>query len=47
VLAALWNHTVVTPRVAGQRLAWPMLKADEMADLVTLLESISQPRRTP
>jgi mono/diheme cytochrome c family protein len=47
VLAALWNHTVVTSRVAGQRLEWPMLKADEMADLVTLLESISQPRRTP
>ncbi|MDO8478846.1 MAG: c-type cytochrome [Candidatus Rokubacteria bacterium] len=47
VLAALWNHTVVTPRVAGQRLEWPVLKADEMADLVTLLESISQPRRTP
>jgi mono/diheme cytochrome c family protein len=47
VLAALWNHTVVTPMVAGQRLGWPMLKADEMADLVTLLESISQPQRTP
>ena len=47
VLAALWNHTVVTARVAGQKLEWPMLKADEMADLVTLLESISQPRRTP
>jgi len=47
VLAALWNHTVVTPRVAGKQIEWPMLKADEMADLVTLLESISQPRRTP
>jgi mono/diheme cytochrome c family protein len=47
VLAALWNHTVVTARVAGQKLEWPMLKADEMADLVTLLESISQPQRTP
>jgi len=47
VLAALWNHTVVTARVAGQTLEWPMLKADEMADLVTLLESISQPQRTP
>jgi mono/diheme cytochrome c family protein len=47
VLAALWNHTVVTATVAGQKLEWPMLKADEMADLVTLLESISQPRRTP
>jgi hypothetical protein len=38
---------VVTARVAGQRLEWPLLKADEMADLVTLLESISQPRKTP
>ena len=47
VLAALWNHTVVTAKVAGQKLEWPMLKADEMADLVTLLESISQPQRTP
>jgi mono/diheme cytochrome c family protein len=47
VLAALWNHTLVTPVVAGQRLEWPMLKADEMAALVTLLESISQPQRTP
>jgi len=47
VLAALWNHTVVTAKVAGQKLEWPMLKADEMADLVTLLESISQPRKTP
>ncbi len=47
VLSALWNHTVVTPRVAGKSLEWPMFKADEMADLVTLLESISQPRRTP
>lgn len=46
VLAALWNHTVVTPRVAGQKLEWPMLKAGEMADLMTLLESISQPQRT-
>jgi mono/diheme cytochrome c family protein len=47
VLAVLWNHTVVTPRVAGQKLEWPVLKAEEMADLVTLLESISQPQRTP
>lgn len=47
VLAALWNHTVVTPKVAGKQLDWPVFKADEMADLVTLLESISQPRRMP
>jgi mono/diheme cytochrome c family protein len=47
VLAALWNHTVVTPTVAGKKLDWPMFKAAEMADLVTLLESISQTRKTP
>ena len=47
VLAAQWNHTVVTSTVAGQRLQWPALKADEMADLVTLLDSISQPRKSP
>jgi mono/diheme cytochrome c family protein len=47
VLAALWNHTVVTATVAGQKLQWSMLKPDEMADLVTLLESTSQSRRTP
>jgi len=47
VLAALWNHAVVTPSVAGQKLQWPMLKPEEMADLVTLLESLSQQRKTP
>jgi mono/diheme cytochrome c family protein len=47
VLAALWNHTLVTPSVAGKKLEWPVLKANEMADLITLLESLSQQRRTP
>ena len=47
VLAALWNHALVTPSVAGKKLDWPVLNAQEMADLVTLLESISQPRKTP
>jgi cytochrome c2 len=47
VLAALWNHTLVTPSVAGKKLEWPALKADEMADLITLLESLSQQRKTP
>jgi mono/diheme cytochrome c family protein len=47
VLAALWNHTLVTPSVAGKKLEWPVLKANEMADLITLLESLSQQRNTP
>jgi hypothetical protein len=28
--------------VAGKKLDWPILNAQEMADLVTLLESLSQ-----
>jgi mono/diheme cytochrome c family protein len=47
VLAALWNHTLVTPTVAGKKLDWPILNAGEMADLVTLLESLSQSPKTP
>jgi len=47
VLAALWNHTLVTPTVAGKKLNWPILNAAEMADLVTLLESLSQSRKSP
>jgi mono/diheme cytochrome c family protein len=47
VLAALWNHTLVTPVVAGKKLDWPILNAGEMADLVTLLESLSQSRKSP
>ena len=47
VLAALWNHTLVTPTVAGKKLDWPVLNAEEMASLVTLLESLSQSRKTP
>ena len=47
VLAALWNHTLVTPTVAGKKLDWPILNPTEMADLVTLLESLGQPRKSP
>jgi len=47
VLAALWNHTLVTPVVAGKKLDWPMLNPGEMADLVTLLESLSQSKKSP
>jgi mono/diheme cytochrome c family protein len=45
VVAALWNHTVVTPSVAGKKVPWPTFNASEMADLVTLLQGIQQ--RTP
>ena len=47
VLAALWNHAVVTPTIAGKKADWPILKPEEMADLVAMLQSVSQPRKTP
>jgi mono/diheme cytochrome c family protein len=43
VVAALWNHAVVTPTVAGKQVPWPTIQPKEMADLVTLLQSL-QPR---
>jgi mono/diheme cytochrome c family protein len=46
VIAALWNHTVVTATVAGKKTEWPTLTAQEMADLSALLQSLSQARRT-
>jgi mono/diheme cytochrome c family protein len=45
VIAALWNHTLVTPTIAGKRMLWPTFNADEMANLVTLLQGIQH--RTP
>jgi hypothetical protein len=45
VLAALWNHAVVTvPAPGGGKLAWPEFRAEEMADLHALLMSFSRPR---
>jgi cytochrome c2 len=42
VLAALWNHAVVTPpSIGGQKAEWPLFKPQEMADLVALIESLS------
>jgi cytochrome c551/c552 len=44
VLAALWNHTVVpAPGPGAGRASWPTFQAQEMADLVALLQGI---RRT-
>ena len=41
VLAALWNHAVVTPpSVGGQKWEWPLFKQQEMADLIALLQSL-------
>ena len=41
VLAALWNHTVVTaPAPGGGKVPWPTFQSREMADLVALLQGI-------
>jgi mono/diheme cytochrome c family protein len=45
VLADLWNHTMVTaPSPGGGKAPWPTFQAQEMADLMALLQGI---RRTP
>ncbi|HXI20801.1 MAG TPA: hypothetical protein VNH46_06930, partial [Gemmatimonadales bacterium] len=44
VLSALWNHAVVTPTVAGQKVAWPVLVSQEMADLMAMLQSVNRAR---
>ena len=45
VLAALWNHALVTPTVAGKKLDWPVFASREMADLIAMLQSASQGQR--
>ncbi len=41
VITALWNHAVVTsPAVRGQKGLWPELRPEELADLVTFLQSL-------
>ncbi|HET8529563.1 MAG TPA: c-type cytochrome [Methylomirabilota bacterium] len=45
VLAALWNHTLVTPTVSGKKLDWPGFTPQEMADLIAMLQSVSQAQR--
>ena len=45
VVAALWNHAVVTaPAPGGGKLAWPEISAEEMADLAAMLGSLGRPR---
>lgn len=43
VIAALWNHAVVTPKTpSGEKGSWPQFRPEEMADLVALLQSLSR-----
>jgi mono/diheme cytochrome c family protein len=43
VLASLWNHTTVTaPAPGGGRSPWPTIRAQEMADLIALLQAIQR-----
>jgi len=45
VVAALWNHALVTPPTpGGQKAAWPEFLPGEMADLVALLQSLGRAR---
>lgn len=45
VIAALWNHAVVTaPAPDGQKRPWPEFRPDEMGDLVALLQSLGRKR---
>jgi cytochrome c2 len=45
VLAALWNHAVVTaPAPSGGKLGWPEFRGEEMADLAALLTSFARVR---
>ena len=42
VIAALWNHTLVTPTIGGKKAEWPAFRSKEMADLVALLQSLER-----
>jgi len=46
VIAALWNHAVVTPpQIPGSpKTGWPEFRPEEMADLVALLQSFRAPK---
>ena len=45
VLAALWNHALVTPTVAGKKMDWPVFASQDMADLIAMLQSVKPPQR--
>jgi mono/diheme cytochrome c family protein len=46
VIAAMWNHSFLTERrLEGQKVLWPKLRSDEMADLAAFLGTLGR-RRT-
>jgi mono/diheme cytochrome c family protein len=44
ILAGLWNHSFVEQPAARARAGWPELRVEEMADLVTYLQSVGRLR---
>jgi mono/diheme cytochrome c family protein len=43
VIAALWNHSIVTaPAAGGKPAAWPQIQPGEMADLAAFLRSVGR-----
>jgi mono/diheme cytochrome c family protein len=43
VIAALWNHAIVTgPAPGGKPAAWPEIRPGEMADLAAFLQSVGR-----
>jgi mono/diheme cytochrome c family protein len=39
VIAAMWNHTLITEAESGRQLTWPMFTAGEMADLAAFFQA--------
>ncbi len=44
VIAALWNHVLISDRPGGSSVAWPTFTAEEMADLAAHLQTIGRTR---
>jgi mono/diheme cytochrome c family protein len=44
ILAGLWNHSFVERPAARARAGWPELRVEEMADLMTYLQSVGRMR---
>ncbi|MGE5218301.1 MAG: c-type cytochrome, partial [Chloroflexota bacterium] len=46
VVAAMWNHgAAMEQKMRDKTLSWPILKGDEMAQVVSYLQTLSQRRR--
>jgi len=44
VIAALWNHVMISDEPGRGTVAWPTFKADEMADVAAYLQTIGRVR---